>query len=76
MTVLERAPKIHPVGMDADEGIVRTENGDLRADLVVAADGIHSKVRRALFPVHPGPAYSGVWNCWCYGQGVDVTASA
>ncbi|GGO01626.1 monooxygenase [Microbispora rosea subsp. aerata] len=30
------------------------------ADLVVAADGIWSRVRTALFPRHPGPAYAGV----------------
>ncbi|MGI5287524.1 FAD-dependent monooxygenase [Nonomuraea polychroma] len=47
-------------GVDAEEGIVHTEDGDLRADLIVAADGIHSKVRQALFPEHPGPTYSGV----------------
>lgn len=29
------------------------------ADLVVAADGIGSAARRALFPDHPGPRYSG-----------------
>ncbi|MEV0164439.1 FAD-dependent monooxygenase [Nonomuraea fuscirosea] len=46
--------------VDADRGAVRTEAGDLDADLVVAADGIHSATRRALFPGHPGPAYSGV----------------
>jgi 2-polyprenyl-6-methoxyphenol hydroxylase-like FAD-dependent oxidoreductase len=33
---------------------------DLVADLVVAADGLHSPVRRALFPEHPGPVYTGV----------------
>jgi len=38
---------------------VATPDGDLEADLVVAADGIHSGVRRALFPDHPGPVYSG-----------------
>ncbi|MET9064847.1 FAD-dependent monooxygenase [Streptosporangium sandarakinum] len=30
------------------------------ADLVVAADGIRSPIRAALFPGHPGPVYSGV----------------
>lgn len=31
----------------------------LDADLVVAADGVGSRLRRRLFPDHPGPAYSG-----------------
>jgi 2-polyprenyl-6-methoxyphenol hydroxylase-like FAD-dependent oxidoreductase len=47
-------------GVDADTGVVRTDAGEMRADLVVAADGIHSPTRRALFPGHPGPVYSGV----------------
>ncbi|WAX81173.1 FAD-dependent monooxygenase [Streptomyces sp. KMM 9044] len=38
---------------------VGTSDGELEADLVVAADGIHSAVRHALFPHHPGPVYSG-----------------
>lgn len=29
------------------------------ADLIVAADGLHSIVRSLLFPGHPGPRYSG-----------------
>lgn len=32
----------------------------LDADLVVAADGIDSPTRGALFPDHPGPTYTGV----------------
>ncbi|MEV5408966.1 FAD-dependent oxidoreductase [Thermopolyspora sp. NPDC052614] len=44
---------------DPDTGRVRTDHGDLDADLVVAADGIHSPTRAALFPDHPGPVYSG-----------------
>ncbi|MEE1766907.1 FAD-dependent monooxygenase [Streptomyces sp. JV185] len=41
-------------------GKVRIGCGDtvLEADLVVAADGIGSKVRDLLFPAHPGPVYS------------------
>ncbi|MET8505145.1 FAD-dependent monooxygenase [Streptomyces sp. NPDC004787] len=31
----------------------------LEADLVVAADGVRSRLRGALFPAHPGPEYSG-----------------
>ncbi|MGC0209500.1 FAD-dependent monooxygenase [Streptomyces levis] len=38
---------------------VTTRDGELEADLVVGADGIHSAVRRALFPRHPGAVYSG-----------------
>ncbi|MFF4805842.1 FAD-dependent oxidoreductase [Streptomyces sp. NPDC001351] len=45
---------------DADRPArVRTPDGEWEADLVVAADGIHSAVRRELFPEHPGPVYSG-----------------
>ncbi|MGA5895252.1 FAD-dependent monooxygenase [Streptomyces venetus] len=42
-------------------GTVRVGCGDtvLDADLVVAADGIGSKVRSLLFPAHPGPVHSG-----------------
>ncbi|MGW3245798.1 FAD-dependent monooxygenase [Streptomyces sp. NPDC001070] len=41
------------------DGTVSTEAGTIDAGLVVAADGIHSAVRSALFPAHPGPAYAG-----------------
>ncbi|MET9612118.1 FAD-dependent oxidoreductase [Kitasatospora indigofera] len=44
----------------ADRPTVRTASGpDLPADLVVAADGIHSPLRRAYFPDHPGLHYIG-----------------
>jgi 2-polyprenyl-6-methoxyphenol hydroxylase-like FAD-dependent oxidoreductase len=39
---------------------VFTTDGELDADLVVAADGIHSLIRATLFPTHPGPRYSGL----------------
>ncbi|MFI9202710.1 FAD-dependent monooxygenase [Streptomyces sp. NPDC053048] len=38
---------------------ITTPDGDIEADLVVAADGINSAARRVLFPAHPGPVYSG-----------------
>src|SRR5262245_52743007 len=45
---------------DADRrACVATSAGDLDADLVVAADGIGSRIRAALFPGSPGPRYSG-----------------
>jgi 2-polyprenyl-6-methoxyphenol hydroxylase-like FAD-dependent oxidoreductase len=45
---------------DADRrACVATSAGDLDADLVVAADGIGSRIRAALFPDSPGPRYSG-----------------
>ncbi|WP_367325361.1 FAD-dependent monooxygenase [Streptomyces sp. HUAS ZL42] len=35
------------------------DGGTLDADLIVAADGVNSRLRAGLFPGHPGPAYSG-----------------
>ncbi|MEU8435634.1 FAD-dependent monooxygenase [Streptomyces sp. NPDC029216] len=49
-------------GVDDGDGrpTVRTAAGpDLPADLVVAADGIRSPLRRAHFPAHPGLHYLG-----------------
>lgn len=48
-----------------DEGSVtacyRTESGEhtLTADLLVGADGLHSRTRRALWPEAPQPVYAG-----------------
>jgi 2-polyprenyl-6-methoxyphenol hydroxylase-like FAD-dependent oxidoreductase len=42
-----------------EDGLVRVRGKELRADLVVAADGIHSRVRHTLFPDHPEPVYTG-----------------
>ncbi|WP_026412593.1 FAD-dependent monooxygenase [Actinomadura oligospora] len=48
-------------GVDPEVGIVRTGDGrERRADLVVAADGIHSATRATAFPDHPGPRYAGL----------------
>lgn len=63
--------------VDAGKGLVRTEAGELAADLIVAADGIHSATRRALFPEHPGPVYSGVtaWRGLVPRDGLSVPRS-
>jgi 2-polyprenyl-6-methoxyphenol hydroxylase-like FAD-dependent oxidoreductase len=43
-----------------DAGVtVHGADEELRADLVVAADGIRSGIRRALYPEYKGPQYSG-----------------
>lgn len=47
-------------GLDAERGLVRLGEETLEADLVVAADGIHSRTRKQLFPGLPGPVYAGV----------------
>ncbi|MEV0926942.1 FAD-dependent monooxygenase [Streptomyces spongiicola] len=48
---------------DAGDGhrpaVVTAPDGELEADLVVAADGIGSAMRQTVFPGHPGPRYSG-----------------
>ncbi|MFF8614050.1 FAD-dependent monooxygenase [Streptomyces sp. NPDC015350] len=45
----------------SDASRVRLAAGDtvLDADLVVAADGVNSRLRARLFPEHPGPVHSG-----------------
>ncbi|GLX02492.1 FAD-dependent monooxygenase [Microtetraspora sp. NBRC 16547] len=61
-------------GVDTS-GRVTTDAGDLDADLVVAADGIRSSVRRGLFPAHPDPVYSGVTAWRFVVPGSEVTGS-
>ncbi|GLW12312.1 monooxygenase [Microtetraspora sp. NBRC 13810] len=63
--------------VDAGTGVVTTAAGEVEADLVVAADGIHSATRRALFPAHPGPVHTGVtsWRLVVPRQDVPVMTS-
>lgn len=66
-------------GVDDAEGhpVVLTAAGpDLPADLVVAADGIRSPLRRAFFPAHPGLRYLGemAWRCLVDAPELRVTA--
>ncbi|MFE9629462.1 FAD-dependent oxidoreductase [Streptomyces sp. NPDC006463] len=57
---LRYGTEVTAVDDDAGRPTVRTAGGpDLPADLVVAADGIHSPLRRAYFPAHPGLHYIG-----------------
>ncbi|MFC9700857.1 FAD-dependent monooxygenase [Streptomyces sp. NPDC056943] len=46
-------------GDDRRPARLTTPDGDIEAGLVVAADGIRSATRHALFPEHPGPRYAG-----------------
>lgn len=63
--LLKAAPQqsLHPgtpvESVDAD-GTVTTKEGQYRADLVVAADGVWSVARRGLWPDAPEPRYTGV----------------
>lgn len=47
-------------GVSPEDGVVSTADGEERADLVVAADGIWSGIRKSLFPEHPAPSYTGL----------------
>ncbi len=48
------------LAVDAAAGRVTLAGGARTADVVVAADGLHSTIRGRLFPAHPGPVYTGV----------------
>ncbi|MGP3988862.1 FAD-dependent monooxygenase [Streptomyces sp. 3N207] len=65
-TALVTGEEVRSVEDDPDHDRVRLPLGDtvlqadlLQADLVVAADGVNSRLRSHLFPHHPGPVYSG-----------------
>lgn len=49
-----------PGGVERPAVVTTEKGGTLQADLVVAADGIHSRTRPVLFPSHPGPRYAGL----------------
>ncbi|MFF3557550.1 FAD-dependent monooxygenase [Streptomyces tsukubensis] len=49
-----------PAGPESAAGPETGPETEIEAELVVGADGIHSAVRRVLFPDHPGPRYSGL----------------
>ncbi|MEU2795605.1 FAD-dependent monooxygenase [Streptomyces sp. NPDC007117] len=61
-----------------DAVVVRTSAGELRADAVVAADGLRSVLRGQLFPGHPGPRYAGEtgWRAVLSGAGLPALPAA
>ncbi|MGW9207302.1 FAD-dependent monooxygenase [Embleya sp. NPDC055664] len=59
---------------DADRrATVTTADETLTADLVVAADGIRSPIRQAVFPEHPGPRYAGFTTWRAIVPAMDIT---
>ncbi|MFE9257696.1 FAD-dependent monooxygenase [Streptomyces sp. NPDC006879] len=58
--------------------VVHTTAGDLKADVVLAADGIHSVLRRQCFPSHPGLRHSGetAWRAVVDGTGLPPYPAA
>ncbi|MFF5159124.1 FAD-dependent monooxygenase [Streptomyces sp. NPDC000348] len=58
--------------------VVRTTAGDLRADVVVAADGMRSVLRGQLFPRHPGLRHAGeaAWRAVVPGAGLPPQRAA
>jgi 2-polyprenyl-6-methoxyphenol hydroxylase-like FAD-dependent oxidoreductase len=58
LSLATEVTSVEPGGPAGPARVVTTA-GDLAADLVVAADGIGSATRPALFPGHPGPRYAG-----------------
>ncbi len=64
LAAIHRADLIEALLDALPAGCVRTGTAvtglaDLDADVVVAADGIHSGLRKQLWPRHPEPVYSG-----------------
>jgi 2-polyprenyl-6-methoxyphenol hydroxylase-like FAD-dependent oxidoreductase len=47
------------------DGLVQCADRELRGDLVLGADGLHSTVRRAVWPAAPSPRYVG-YTAWRY----------
>ncbi|MFL6125247.1 FAD-dependent monooxygenase [Actinophytocola sp.] len=50
--------RVRDVRVDGDRAVVRHDGGELTADLVIGADGVHSAVRAALWP-RVAPVYAG-----------------
>ncbi|MEU6037826.1 FAD-dependent monooxygenase [Actinomadura sp. NPDC047616] len=57
--VLRPSTAVTGVRDDGDAVVVEHQAGDLRADLVIGADGLHSTVRRLRWPAAGAPRYAG-----------------
>ncbi|GAA3012428.1 FAD-dependent monooxygenase [Streptosporangium longisporum] len=66
--------QVSAVRQDGDEVVVGWGAEELRADLAVAADGVHSTVRRLLWPEARDPRFWGntVWRGIAHADGVDA----
>lgn len=62
-TALRTGTEVTAVEADGPQVEVRHSAGTSRGDLLVGADGIHSVVRRSLWPGHPAPRYAG-YTAW------------
>ncbi|MFJ3583125.1 FAD-dependent monooxygenase [Streptomyces sp. NPDC090127] len=60
---LRPGSEVTAVRDDAHGPVVEHHHGTSRSDVLVAADGLHSTVRRALWPDAPEPRYAG-YTAW------------
>ncbi|MFI7238880.1 FAD-dependent monooxygenase [Streptomyces cyaneofuscatus] len=69
---------VDDTGDTGDTVVVRTSAGNLRADVVVAADGMRSVLRGQLFPRHPGLRHAGEagWRAVLPGVGAPGRSAA
>lgn len=51
--------RVTGVRTEGERAVVEYEGGEIDADLVVGADGVHSAVRRSLWPAAAPPRYAG-----------------
>jgi 2-polyprenyl-6-methoxyphenol hydroxylase-like FAD-dependent oxidoreductase len=59
----------------SDPATLTYAGGTVAADVLIAADGVHSVLRSRLFPTSPGPRYAG-YTTWRLVVGPDVGADA
>ncbi|MGW8776454.1 FAD-dependent monooxygenase [Streptomyces sp. NPDC055796] len=60
---LRSGSEVSTIRDEGNRSVVVHRGGESRPDLVVGADGLHSAVRRALWPAAAGPRYAG-YTAW------------